>query len=109
MREVSSINGSQAGPQFQGWDSLTGGSSVGNAAGIEVVPQFCWRGVSRSFETPASQAPQDDVFLNAIENMRHPEERPKDASRRTHDGRCKSNSTLEGKRWSVSITCRCRW
>jgi hypothetical protein len=39
-----------------------------------------------SFETPAARAPQDDVFLRAIKDIRHPEERPEGASRRTQDG-----------------------
>ena len=38
-----------------------------------------------SFETPAARAPQDDVFLRAIKDIRHPEERPEGASRRTRD------------------------
>jgi error-prone DNA polymerase len=36
-----------------------------------------------SFETTAARSPQDDGFLTCI-NHRHPEERPEDASRRTH-------------------------
>jgi hypothetical protein len=28
-----------------------------------------------SFETPAARAPQDEIFLHAINNLLHPEER----------------------------------
>ena len=38
-----------------------------------------------SFETAASRLPQDDDIFNAINHIRHPEERPEGASRRTHD------------------------
>ena len=38
-----------------------------------------------SFETPAARAPQDDVLLDRHQDLRHPEERPKGASRRTHN------------------------
>src|SRR5260370_1896235 len=39
-----------------------------------------------SFETLAGRAPQDDEFPNAMDNLRHPEERPTGVSRRTQDG-----------------------
>src|SRR5260370_16507205 len=39
-----------------------------------------------SFETLAGRAPQDDEFPNAMNNLRHPEERPTGVSRRTQDG-----------------------
>jgi cytochrome c553 len=55
--------------------------SAGACQTIEIAPGK--RGAS--FETAAQRPPQDEGFLDAIKDLPYPEERPKDASRRTHD------------------------
>ncbi len=47
-----------------------------------------------SFETTAARSPQDDeISADGIKNLRHPEERSKSASRRTHGSRSKPRLT----------------
>jgi hypothetical protein len=66
-----------------------------------------------SFETPAAPAPQDDDFLNAINNTRHAEERPgpnRAASRSTPDadaalGYCRVYFTTRRARGSQLPGC----
>src|SRR5579862_4869180 len=63
-----------------------------------------------------SQPLRMTIFLNATKNLRHPEERPQGASRRTADVEAAATEAATGPRWQASrqkpasacYPCACR-
>src|SRR5882672_4496311 len=50
-----------------------------------VIATSLWIGIARPSRRPLRGLLRMRIFLNAINNLPHPEERPQGASRRTHD------------------------